>query len=363
MIYYAGHGILDRESAEGFWLPANAEADSQVEWVPVSTVTRTLRASSAKHVLVIADSCYSGTLTRAAPAALQTGAERHGELERLSRKRARKALTSGGLEPVYDGGGDGHSVFTRALLEVLRQNREIIDGYQLYAKLRPGVIKNSKQTPAYATVRFAGDEDGDFLLVPTHPAPAPSGGGEPAAATAVELAFWAAVQKSDDPEDLRAYLERYREGSFAALARNRLKRLGRVAARSSDLAGAWKTDVLEYSNQVTDVHYAFDLKAIGERLVGKVAFVRNSGQRVDKGILDGQISENRFSFRTSHKIWRSELELHANAAPSFKRTKVAYSVFYYGTLKADLLHITRQDERGDVPEEFLARRVAGKSLP
>ena len=173
VIYYAGHGILDRESAEGFWLPANAEADSQVEWVPVSTVTRTLRASSAKHVLVIADSCYSGTLTRAAPAALQTGAERHGELERLSRKRARKALTSGGLEPVYDGGGDGHSVFTRALLEVLRQNREIIDGYQLYAKLRPGVIKNSKQTPAYATVRFAGDEGGDFLLVPTHPAPAP----------------------------------------------------------------------------------------------------------------------------------------------------------------------------------------------
>ena len=102
LIYYAGHGYLDRQSGDGFWLPADADRDSQANWVPVHTVTSTLRAMSAKHVLVIADSCYSGTLLREAPVSLEVGADRATELSRISSMRARKALTSGGLEPVVD---------------------------------------------------------------------------------------------------------------------------------------------------------------------------------------------------------------------------------------------------------------------
>lgn len=172
VIYYAGHGYLDRQTDEGFWLPANAEEQSQVEWVPVSTITRLLRATNAKHVLVIADSCYSGTLTRDAGVALPTGAERQAELARLSAKRARKALTSGGLEPVNDGGGDGHSVFTRALIKALAENRQPLDGDALFRAVRRQVIVNAKQTPEYADVRFAGDEGGDFIFVPSGTAPA-----------------------------------------------------------------------------------------------------------------------------------------------------------------------------------------------
>ena len=36
----------------------------------------------------------------------------------------------------FDGGGDGHSVFTRAFLETLRDNNEVLDGYELFRKLR-----------------------------------------------------------------------------------------------------------------------------------------------------------------------------------------------------------------------------------
>ncbi len=166
LIYYAGHGYLDKVTEEGFWLPADAEEDSQVEWIAISAVTRLLRATVAKHVLVIADSCYSGTLTRDSGARLPTGGERQAELARLSDKRARKALTSGGVEPVVDGGGDGHSVFARALLDTLAENDRVLEGYALYRQLRRRVVVNAHQTPQYADVRFAGDEGGDFLFVP-----------------------------------------------------------------------------------------------------------------------------------------------------------------------------------------------------
>ena len=96
LIYYAGHGFLDEETEAGFWLPADAEADSQANWVDLTLVTRTLKASVANHALVISDSCYSGRLTRAAPVKLRVGAERLAELKRLNSKRARTALTSGG---------------------------------------------------------------------------------------------------------------------------------------------------------------------------------------------------------------------------------------------------------------------------
>ena len=162
LIYYAGHGYLDKVTEEGFWLPADAEEDSQVEWIAISAVTRLLCATVAKHVLVIADSCYSGTLTRDSGARLPTGGERQAELARLSDKRARKALTSGGVEPV----GDGHSVFAWVLLDTLAENDRILEGYALYRQLRWRVVVNAQQTSQSADVRFVGDEGGDFLFVP-----------------------------------------------------------------------------------------------------------------------------------------------------------------------------------------------------
>ena len=44
--------------------------------------------------------------------------------------------------------------------------------------------------------------------------------------SAVELAFWDTVKDSDNPEMFSAYLERYPEGAFAALAKVRLEEVG-----------------------------------------------------------------------------------------------------------------------------------------
>ena len=42
---------------------------------------------------------------------------------------------------------------------------------------------------------------------------------------AAEREFWASVKGSDDPADIRAYLEQYPDGTYEVLARNRLKRI------------------------------------------------------------------------------------------------------------------------------------------
>jgi hypothetical protein len=48
--------------------------------------------------------------------------------------------------------------------------------------------------------------------------------------TAVEMMFWESVRASSDPADFRAYLEKYPNGTFAPLARNRLAALGEPQA-------------------------------------------------------------------------------------------------------------------------------------
>jgi ankyrin repeat protein len=162
LIYYAGHGWLDKEADEGYWLPVDAEIDHMVNWISNSSITATLRALRAKHVLVLADSCYSGKLARG----IHTVHRNPGYLSRLSKKKARSVISSGGLEPVIDSGGKGlHSVFASAFLDTLSENKDIMDGTFLFNKLRRQVMLNSDQTPEYSDIRKAGHEGGEFLFV------------------------------------------------------------------------------------------------------------------------------------------------------------------------------------------------------
>lgn len=161
LIYYAGHGWLDEEADAGYWLPAGAEVDNDVDWLSLSTLTSAVRAIEAKHVLVVADSCFSGKLTRGIHITRTTPSY----YSRIAQKRARVVLTSGGLEPVLDSGGrDGHSVFADAFLQALRENNTIMDGATLFTKIRRPVMIKADQTPEYSDIRKAGHEGGDFIF-------------------------------------------------------------------------------------------------------------------------------------------------------------------------------------------------------
>jgi peptidoglycan hydrolase-like protein with peptidoglycan-binding domain len=161
LVYYAGHGWYDADAERGYWLPVDAVTDNQAHWISNAEVTDMLKAIKAKQVLVVADSCYSGTLTRG----LAIGGKGPGYIQAIVDQRARTAMTSGGLEPVADSGGNGHSVFAKAFLDTLRGNLGVIDGEGVFEKVRERVLLNAEQTPEYGNIRLAGHDGGDFLFV------------------------------------------------------------------------------------------------------------------------------------------------------------------------------------------------------
>ncbi len=164
LIYYAGHGVLDEASERGYWLPIDAERDFTSNWISTAEITDALRALQSWHVLVVADSCYSGTLVRSAPITFKNPEEKQKLLKRLNKKKSRTAITSGGLEPVADSGGDNHSVFAQAFLEILNDNDNVIEAEYIFARLRDKVILNADQTPEYSNIRKVGHNGGDFIF-------------------------------------------------------------------------------------------------------------------------------------------------------------------------------------------------------
>ena len=88
------------------------------------------------------------------------------QVEKISRKKARSVMASGGLEPVVDEGGKGaHSVFASALIEALNENQGVLDATLLFSQIRRPVMVNADQTPEYSDIRKAGHDGGDFLFV------------------------------------------------------------------------------------------------------------------------------------------------------------------------------------------------------
>lgn len=167
LIYYAGHGIYDNVAESAYWLPVDAREDTDTEWVIVDTITTNLKRIQAKHVLIVADSCYAGTLTRAMVAKLDTKDERSKYLEKIHGKKSRTLLASGGNEPVADSGGGNHSVFANAFLKGLREmEHTVFTAEELYlSTIKEQVAGKSEQMPEYNTIRNSGHDGGDFCFI------------------------------------------------------------------------------------------------------------------------------------------------------------------------------------------------------
>ncbi len=174
LLYYAGHGELDRKNRRGYWLPVDATPESYVNAIPNYTITDILNNMSARQAMVIADTCYSGILTRSVVSEKRGGMSDEKRLEwlkTLAKERSRTVLSSGGLKPVLDIGSGGHSVFAGALVEILSGNKDILEASRLHKQVGVLVSYAStelglQQVPQYAASIHAGHESGDFLFVP-----------------------------------------------------------------------------------------------------------------------------------------------------------------------------------------------------
>lgn len=162
LVYYAGHGWVDNQTDEAYWMPIDASLESDVDWISNSTLATTFRGIDARHIIVVSDSCFAGTLVRGLSLP-RSG--RAAYIEGLNSRQSRTALTSGGVEPVTDSGQNGHSVFANAFLRALNENSSVVDGTTLFGAIRRRVMLQADQTPTYGDIRKAGHDDGDFLFV------------------------------------------------------------------------------------------------------------------------------------------------------------------------------------------------------
>lgn len=177
LIYYAGHGQLQKiqeKTSRGYWVPVDGQADSPTNWISSFDINDLLGIMTAKHVLVVADSCYAGALTRSGLSQLETGMSdqaRQHWISVVAEKRSRTVLASGDDKPVLDSGGGAHSVFAKAFLDVLRANTDVLEGERLHKELKARVAfvaeaHGVEQLPQYAPIHYAGHEGGEFLFVP-----------------------------------------------------------------------------------------------------------------------------------------------------------------------------------------------------
>ncbi len=175
LVYYAGHGELDRNTDSGYWVPTDGRNNAPNTWISNRAISDILNTMSAKHALVIADSCYSGAMTRASVPAISSaasGAQWELWVKQMSASRSRTAFTSGGLAPVPDSGAGGNSTFARALINALNDNTQLLEAQRLYrdvtASMAIAASKSSfAQIPEYAPIKFAGHEAGEFFFLPT----------------------------------------------------------------------------------------------------------------------------------------------------------------------------------------------------
>jgi uncharacterized caspase-like protein len=174
LIYYAGHGDLDKKNLRGYWLPVNAQPENPTEWISDQSITDQIETFQARHVMVVADSCYSGAMTRSSGITMLAAGSTDAEVKRLVRLaklRSRTVLTSGGEQPVLDAGGGGHSIFARAFLDILGSNTQVLEGSVLYRELFGQVKSHAKkykveQDPRYSALADADHRNGEFLFIP-----------------------------------------------------------------------------------------------------------------------------------------------------------------------------------------------------
>jgi uncharacterized caspase-like protein len=163
LLYYSGHGYVSDEVGRCYWFPVEAFGDDASQGLANDDVAAALRRMKAKHAIVVADSCFTAAQRR--EIGLQD--ESNDAHESLSKLRTRVVLASGGLEPIQDGQGSGHSVFTGAFLAALSGNEDVLDGTGLFEQIQEIVTTGASQTPEYSDIRGADHGGGDFLFVPT----------------------------------------------------------------------------------------------------------------------------------------------------------------------------------------------------
>ena len=163
LVFYAGHGVWDKQKELGYWLPSDADIKSKSAWIANSQIKDYLSDNviRSKHTLLITDACFGGSIFKSR----SVTAENAIRINELYKEPSRKAMTSGNLSAVPD-----KSIFIQQLLKKLGDNEEdYLPAQQLFSRIYEPVINNAAANPVYGVIQGAGDGGGDFIFIKRNP--------------------------------------------------------------------------------------------------------------------------------------------------------------------------------------------------
>ncbi|MFO1330022.1 MAG: caspase family protein [Rubrivivax sp.] len=161
-IYYAGHGELVDKIGLGFWQPSDADASKAESWISNTDIGKLLGQITASQVVLVSDSCFSGSLV--SEERIRGGAGLADPSVLLSR-RAAVVMSSGGNEPVFDSGKNGHSAFAWSFMKALEGVTSWRPGGNLFEQVRFAVARQVPQRPQYGASRLGGHQSGaDYVF-------------------------------------------------------------------------------------------------------------------------------------------------------------------------------------------------------
>lgn len=253
LVSFAGHGL--ERGGQAYLLPSDATLSDDISLleesaVSVARVRDRVRAAGVRQVVFLLDACRNDPAGRAdAPNLLSPAYVRGFDFDLRNREVQAFATiyaTSVG-QRAYEYAEKGQGYFTWAVVEGLKGGAADERGEVTLASLvgyvqevvpkRIAVDLGGRQQRPFANIEgYKADE----LVVAVSAVAAearPGVGARPADGAAVEIAYWDTVKESKDPGDFRAYLDKYPDGAFAQLARNRLVALT-ASARPADDAAA-----------------------------------------------------------------------------------------------------------------------------
>ena len=238
LFFYAGHGLSF--GGNNYIVPVDAKLTSQFrlrrETIPIDEIMNEM-AASARVSLLFLDACRNNPLAETLQRSIRTRT-RNTSVNRglsLMKPRGEESLIVFATEPgqvAEDGKGD-HSPFTQALLNHIE---------------RPGIDIEVMLKAVQRDVKRATDNaqrperwsklESNFSFNPRSRDPVTTGtlrnASRPGADTIdrrEEQIYWESVKDLGDVELIKAYLERYPDGRFVAIARVLVRRLENSATR------------------------------------------------------------------------------------------------------------------------------------
>jgi tetratricopeptide (TPR) repeat protein len=275
LISFAGHGM--ERGNQAFLLPADAQVSDQISFleetaISVNRVKERIKETGVGQVVVLLDACRNDPGGRAdAPNPLSAAYTNGFNFDVRNREvQAFATVYATGIgQRAYEYTEKKQGYFSWAVVEGLKggaaNDKGEVTLSQLVKYVQDTVPKriaidlgSTKQQRPFAIIEgYRADE---LVVAVNSSASNAANTNTPSVAmvdpAAIELSYWETIKNSNNPDDFKAYLDKYPDGQFAALAKSRAQ-----PVRSAPNTATADSLEMTYWNAIKDSRNPSDFKA------------------------------------------------------------------------------------------------------